>query len=86
MTPTPNRTLDTWNSCRCWSEYARSGYTHFLEKAWLSDHFAAIWVPDLKVVKLEEGKALRPGEILSSLKDFEPEHWGLPPYSDSYQL
>lgn len=42
--------------------------------------FAVVWVPDTKVVKLEDGEALHPGEILSSLDDFIPEKWGLPPY------
>lgn len=55
-------------------------------RAAVAANMQAIWVPDLKVVKLEEGKALHPGEILSSLKDFKPEHWGLPPYFDNNEL
>jgi len=39
-----------------------------------------VWVPDIRLTALEDGKALKPQQILTSLEEFQPEEWGLPPY------
>ncbi|KAF8575092.1 HAD-like protein [Ramaria rubella] len=39
-----------------------------------------VWVPDVRLTALEEGQGLEVQQTLTSLEEFEPERWGLPPY------
>lgn len=44
--------------------------------------FPVVWVPDPNLLKLNHQTEEIPDQILSSLEDFNPEEWGLPPYDN----
>ncbi|CAA7261838.1 unnamed protein product [Cyclocybe aegerita] len=41
---------------------------------------SVVWVPDPNLLKLVHPVDEKPDQILSSIEDFKPEDWGLPPY------
>ncbi|KAI6002822.1 HAD-like domain-containing protein [Pisolithus albus] len=44
---------------------------------------SAIWVPDAKLLSVEYSGAYTPDQMLTSIEEFQPEEWGLPPYPEN---
>jgi len=41
---------------------------------------SVIWVPDANLLDVEFAGPEKADQVLKSIEDFIPEHWGLPPY------
>ena len=42
-----------------------------------------VWVPDPNLLKIGSNEEEKPDQVLTTLEDFVPEDWGLPPYPSS---
>lgn len=45
------------------------------------ERLLAVWVADPNLLKVEHSGPYKADETLGSLEDFDPEKWGLPPYT-----
>lgn len=46
----------------------------------------AVWVADENLLKVGQPTTHKADEVLTSLEDFDPAKWGLPPFSTEVQV